>query len=85
MDEGDIALLRDRYVKVVRIGEHKHEHPRDEDNKNQFMGLKELLTRNIVRFRVDANDLGLVKHCLQVLDTIEKDARSPSVVSYGVV
>ena len=33
VDEEDIALLRDRYVKVVRMGKHLHEHPRDDNNK----------------------------------------------------
>ena len=75
VDEEDIALLRDRYVKVMRIGKHMQAHPRDEDNKSEFMFFNESLANRIARLRVDANDLGLDKRCLHVLDTIEQDAR----------
>ena len=50
-------------------------HPRDDSNKDEFMFFKGSLANIIARLRVDANDLGLDKRCLQVLDTVEKDAR----------
>jgi hypothetical protein len=74
VDEEDVDILKDRYVKVVRLGRHIELHPRDEDNKCELMFFKESLAKKVAGLRVDANDLNLDKSCLKLLDTIEKDA-----------
>jgi ribosomal protein S15P/S13E len=73
VDEEHIDILRDRYVKVVRLGKHMRAHPRDQDSKAELQWLKESLARRLAELRVDANDIGLDKQCLKLLDTIEKD------------
>jgi hypothetical protein len=73
VDEDYVDILKDRYVKVVRLGRHMKLHPRDEDNKCELMSLKESLAKKVAGLRVDANDLSLDKNCLKLLDTIEKD------------
>ena len=74
VDEEHIDILRDRYVRAVRLGKHVHLHPRDESSKDEHMYVKESFAMKLAGLRVDANDIGLDRSCLKLLDTIEKDA-----------
>jgi hypothetical protein len=74
VDEEHVDILKDCYVKVVRLGRHIKLHPRDEDNKCELMFLKESLAKKVAGLRADATSLSLDKNCLKLLDTIEKDA-----------
>ena len=75
IDQEDIDDLRQRYTKTVRLGIHIQAHPRDEDNKDEFMFYKESLAKITALLRLDADKNGFDQPCLRLLDTIEKEAK----------
>ena len=75
IDQEDIDDLRQRYTKTVRLGIHIQAHPKDEDNKEEFIIYKEELAKISPRLRLDADKIGFDQPCLRLLDTIEKQAK----------
>ena len=74
IEQEDIDDLRRCYTKTVRLGIHIQAHPKDEDNKEEFIIYKEELAKISARLRLDADKIGFDQPCLRLLDTIEKEA-----------
>ena len=75
IEQEDIDDLRRCYTKTVRLGIHIQAHPKDEDNKEEFIIYKEELAKISARLRLDADKNGFDQPCLRLLDTIEKEAK----------
>ena len=75
IEQEDIDDLRRCYTKTVRLGIHIQAHPKDEDNKEEFIIYKEELAKISARLRLDADKIGFDQPCLRLLDTIEKEAK----------
>ena len=75
IEQEDIDDLRRCYTKTVRLGIHIQAHPKDEDNKEEFVIYKEELAKISARLRLDADKIGFDQPCLRLLDTIEKEAK----------
>ena len=72
--QDDIDRLRERYQKTARLGRHLKAQPNDNDAKADHTFYKEFLARKIAELRYDRKALALDIHCLNLFDSIEKDA-----------
>ena len=70
VDEDYLEIIRMSFAKVMKIGRHMKENPRDDENKQEMRYWKERLAKWIANVRMD----GLDPPSSRLVDAIEKEA-----------